>query len=183
MIAVLLFVLGCVGAKQPECVDNGNCHDGQACVEQTCQDVECLASIDCAFGNYCDLEESAYECRSGCASNDDCPAGEECNLDDNECEAYGCRNTDLDCGLGQFCDEDEGECYDAEGEFCTSCDDDPTDCGDSTCFSFNPDDRNHDNYCLAPCRVGEDDCPRGYDCVDVTEMGDYYCFADCTALP
>lgn len=188
MTALLLLVLGCIGAKAPECVDNGNCHDGQACVEQTCQDVECLASLDCAFGNYCDVEEAAYTCRPGCASDDDCPAGEECNLDDNECEAYGCRDTDLDCGLGQLCDEDEGECYEPEGEWCTVCDDpftgDPGTCGDGFCFNFNLDGNyDRDNFCLPSCRGEGDECARGYECLYVDGLDDYFCVTDCTALP
>src|SRR5687768_13082839 len=122
MIVLLLVLFGCNRVKAPECLDNGNCNDGQACIERECVDVECLASVDCAFGNYCRTEDDAYTCRAGCASDDDCRAGESCNVDDNECESYGCRDTDLDCPFGQVCEEDEGECFVPDGEWCTPCD-------------------------------------------------------------
>jgi hypothetical protein len=188
MIALLLVLFACNGAAAPECVDNGNCNDGEACIDKACVVVECLASVDCAFGSYCDVENNAYTCTVGCSSDDDCMAGEACNLDNNECEAYGCRDTDLDCSFGEVCDEGDGTCYEPEGEWCTPCSDpyfgDPDICGDGFCFNFNEDSNfNRDNFCLPACNGEGDACARGYECIDVSGGGDYYCVTNCTAVP
>jgi hypothetical protein len=187
MIAVLLLVLGCTGSVEGQCLDNGNCSDGQACIEKVCQDVECLAPLDCAFGSYCDVADDHYTCTEGCASDDDCEAGDECDVDSNECKPYGCRSTELDCALGQVCNERSGECTVPNGEWCTPCDDDPSACGDdATCFLF-PEydgDPNPPAYCLPTCDGEGDECPRGYECVDESGgLGQYSCATWCPYLP
>jgi hypothetical protein len=167
-----------------DCVDAGQCGDMQACIESRCTDVECLSSIDCGLEEYCNTEANAYTCASGCISDSDCPAGKACDTDANPCETYECRSTDLDCSWGEFCNPSSGECERASGDHCSTCD--PYDffgnggCSDSaSCFTF--DYYATTGYCLEACQT-EDDCPRGYECGDVTGLGDLYCFAWCPDL-
>lgn len=105
-----LFLLACTGGAGGECVDDGNCDDGQACVEATCVDVECLTSEDCDIGNFCHLK--THTCKPGCHEDSDCLAGEQCNQGANQCEQAGCRSTELDCHAGEVCDPVSGQCSD-----------------------------------------------------------------------
>lgn len=188
MIARLTLVglgLGALAScsKAPQCVDNGQCGDMQACIEEECVQVECLASAQCGLEQFCDVQRD-YTCKSGCEHNTDCQAGFDCNPDSHQCEAYGCRSTDLDCGYGEVCDESSGECKRAQGDHCKTCSDPyfGSGCNKGTCYLF--DEESFASYCVVDCNPSQEDaCPRGYECVDVLGDGaSYGCFAWCPSL-
>ena len=107
MLFTLLFVAcGLGGGGAPECVDNGECGELQACIEQSCEDVECVTSDTCEIGRFCDTER--YVCRDGCASDEDCLAGQECA--GSTCQDKPCRNSELDCTAGETCNPNTGGC-------------------------------------------------------------------------
>lgn len=170
-----LFVLsGC--NRAPECVDNGQCGRGQACVANECVDVECVNSSACSLEQYCDL--TTYACKDGCELDEDCRAGEICGTQSRQCESYGCRSTELDCALGEVCTA-SGTCQRASGAHCQACYDPyfGSGCGsNATCYAF--DEAGIESYCIVNC-TSNDQCPRGYECFDVTGYGDKGCFSWC----
>lgn len=105
-----------------DCQDNSQCDVMQACLEGSCEDVECLASSDCPLHSFCTTEAKTYTCREGCDTVDDCMAGEDCNTETSTCEAYGCRSTELDCPVGSTCNTASGECSEVAGLCTTTCD-------------------------------------------------------------
>jgi hypothetical protein len=170
---IWLFLLACGGATVP-CVDNGQCSEGQACIAEACEDVDCLTSSECAIQQYCD---SSYSCSTGCEQDTDCRAGETCNAVAAQCQTQACRSTELDCEVGQYCNESTGTCDSAQG-YCDTCN--PNNlfsCGNSGyCLSWN--DPNV-GYCWNYCD-SQSDCPRGFDCYD-PGLGSV-CIADCPWL-
>lgn len=195
---------GCIKTA-PACASTVECEEGLACVEEECRPVECLASEDCAINNFCDR---SYKCVEGCESADDCLAGEECNS--GECVSFGCRDTQLDCQYGEFCDTTTGECYQAEENYCKSCDvgASPTCSSDGiqgACFAdLNGEDcvtdrdcptgyrcdnfgagvgfACHTDACALECNPrDESPCPRGFDCIDGQD-GNFYCAGSCPWL-
>ena len=90
------------------CGNSSDCLEGELCVEQSCQIVDCATSLDCDLEEYC---TSNYECVSGCNEDEDCFAGDSCNVASKECESYGCQDTVLDCGIGEFCNPMTAECF------------------------------------------------------------------------
>jgi len=212
MLSLLFMLLACGGpsAGVTPCVDNGQCSEGQACVQDTCVAVECTSSSSCDLGQYCN--ETSWTCVGGCGDDSDCAAGETCNTESKECEEYGCRTTQLDCEIGEFCETDEssqdfGECYEDTRDHCQTCDSgdrnacsNNSDCwifevgdtcrGDSDCPSGQSCDlmsdfsfRCHVDRCLVECNTNQpDSCPRGFACQDITGLGDERCVADCTYL-
>ncbi len=190
MIPVLALLLGCPAGTQ--CVDRGDCGDLQMCNNGNCKDVSCSTSKDCGIGEYCDTTGN-FECKAGCTTDDDCLAGEACNADNHTCEEYECRTTALDCGLGERCDN--GRCDDALGMACDPCNDPlyydywtggytgGTGCGNNgTCvwFTYYADAP----WCLEQCipSQGEEACPRGFSCEDITGDNDYHCYAWCPSV-
>lgn len=77
VIAALATMLAaCGGPQYPNCNDDSNCHEGEYCVNGTCQ-----------------------QCRP---DGNDCPAGQECN--DGRCDAIpGWCGSSADCPSGQEC--------------------------------------------------------------------------------
>ena len=198
LIAVLLGVLtagtivsACAGGGEPiaACVDNGDCSEGEACLLDVCEPVQCLSSTQCGIREYCDDE--TYVCRAGCLEDTDCRAGEACNTGTNTCEAYGCRDTQLDCAIGETCNAVTGECVFDNSGHCDTCQPDPwgfEPSGSCTnrnavCGSFI--DAPDQYFCFQPCTApGQPDaCPRGYECID-NAFGDGfpYCIAFCPDL-
>ena len=206
---LLLFTACSTATRAPQCVDNGQCDEGQACQEGTCIVAECLNSSECALGEFCSPKH--FSCKPGCMDNTDCFAGEECDVDSRTCVAYGCRSTELDCAAGEFCDTDPnsntyGECYKDNVNHCKTCDIDRNNCptgmecfiselGDScwtdqdcpagqTCdlmsdFNFYC----HTDRCLNGCSPNaKNSCPSGFQCIDLSGIGDFYCLADCEYL-
>lgn len=182
LLFVFLTLAGCAGGG-PECVDNGGCADGQACILEVCEDVQCLASADCNIREYCDT--STYVCRAGCADDLDCPAGESCDVATNTCEAYGCRDTQLDCAIGEICREVTGQCEYAHDGHCDRCEPSPWDDSgtcrnpDAVCGTYD----GVESFCFEPCTQGAPDaCPRGYECVEQASFGGSFCSAYCPIL-
>jgi hypothetical protein len=137
---LLLLLSACDGSKAAEeCVQNGDCEEGQACIDGSCATVDCLSSAGCDIQQYCGDD---FTCKDGCDADEDCFAGERCDTSTNTCRDYGCRDTQLDCDYGQICDVVSGQCYDwAEdhpgADLCGSCDPSVTTgrCGnDGLCF-------------------------------------------------
>ncbi len=178
-LAALPLLSACGGEKAAACADNVDCEDGQACIDEECQDVTCLTSADCEIQQYCDAD---FECSAGCSIDDDCLAGQSCNTDTNQCQAYGCRNTQLDCNYGEQCDVTTGQCYVADEGLCTA-----------TCDIFSP-NCGGDSECVAmeyvgDCDAGDGDrgCPANSPCaiveVDESDTCDWFGFPDDSACP
>jgi hypothetical protein len=166
-------------SPEGDCTDHGQCGEMQACIENSCTDVECLSSSDCPLHNFCDKELNRYACNAGCEGDDDCVAGEECHEDYGTCEEYDCRETDLDCEYMENCVN--GECRADTSGHCQPCD--PTDWFDP-CFMncFYLDENTTDGYCLQDCRPQDEEaCPRGFECAETT-MGTHVCYAYCPWL-
>lgn len=199
----LVGVVGCKGNKGAACTYRSDCADLEACVDGTCEAVECFDSTDCAEGKFC---TQGRTCKAGCGSDLDCVAGETCN-DNNECAVYACRDTELDCAYGQYC-QSSGECVDSKKPHCDTCDATiNVDCGDNdtacvvwdapkTCNGSDSDCPSgyacdlfpdfqyycHQDRCLVTCDPDDaDPCPRGFACIDGILEGDpnAYCVGDC----
>ena len=169
-----LVLASCATEAEPACIDNGDCGEGQACLLETCQDVQCLSSSECGIREDCDDE--TYVCRAGCLESDDCQAGEECNAGTNTCEVYGCRDTDLDCSIGETCSQATGECITDDRGHCDRCEPDMWGDPSGTCRSADAFclgwEGEPDSFCLLQCEAPTD-CPRGYECVDTGQDFDF----------
>lgn len=185
IVLIAMMAIGCGTSSGPECIDNGDCSDGQACLLEVCEDVECLASEDCNIREYCNTE--TYVCRAGCEDDGDCIAGESCDTASNTCEEYGCRDTQLDCAIGEICREVTGECEFAHAGHCDRCEPDPFAWEmNGTCANRNAVCGTYDgveSFCFQPCVQGQADaCPRGYECVEQASFGGTFCSAFCPTL-
>ncbi len=201
MLWLALF-LACKPAQVADCTYDTDCGEDAICAEDgTCIEVECLDSVECDLGEYCNDD---YACEEGCAQDTDCDAGELC--DDNECASYGCRSTELDCPMGTYCDG--GECLNDDRNHCASCDaylGNPG-CGNNAeCFIFDAGDSCvndndcapgwscddvstggfssericHRDFCLVSCNPNAElTCPSGMSCVDYGG-GNNFCSGDC----
>ena len=189
LLALGVLLVGCGRRSAPvPCFDDGDCGGGgevEACVEGNCQAVDCLTSLDCAIGSWCDNERSedgsARElvCVDGCQGDPDCLAGTDCQ--EGVCLERPCRSTQLDCGMGEVCDETTGACEPAGAAYCAPCDStlttvddggtawDPCDdhflghpeCGGIGSFCIG--DGSGDTFCAPDCEL-DVDCPQGYAC-------------------
>lgn len=183
----LLFLFACSGGGlgAPECVDNGECTEGQACIDQQCEDVECLTSTDCPIAHVCHPKQ--YYCVPGCAEDEDCLAGQTCNSESHECVDAACRTTELDCHVGDVCDPVSGQCVEPANAVCeTGCHiyNSPNCPGGGTCVqSLSGQTCNSANDCDAgetcdPFLTSTDTCWSDGDCpVD----GSYCYFGQCVA--
>ncbi len=73
-LAAALLAVGC-GPTYPNCDTDSNCHEGEYCVNGTCQ--QCRGNQDCPAGQAC----NAGRCdpiEGYCNGNGDCPQGQEC---------------------------------------------------------------------------------------------------------
>ncbi len=179
-LLIIGLFLGCNQA--PECIDNGQCGEGQACVDDKCKDVDCLSSADCTLRQFCDTK--SWSCRDGCTDNEDCKSGEVC-LDDRKCHKMKCRNATLDCSVGQECVD--GECQDFQGHLCDTCD--PYEelmggqpCGPSGSCWLLEGASDTVGFCFPDCNPNADDpCPAGFTCEAFPDDG-HGCFAYCPTL-
>lgn len=174
IIALMLTLAGCGGSeKTPECIDNGGCPEGQACLDSQCKEVECLASNQCDLYNFCNPN---YKCQEGCESDADCRAGQTCDTTAHSCESYGCRSAALDCNYGEFCNTDSGDCF-SKGEVCKTCNAaNPYSCGSGAyCLQLRT---GGDGYCFNFCD-SDRDCPRGFECVELGAPYENVCVGDC----
>ena len=177
------------GGASIECVDNADCTDGEACLLNVCEPVQCLSSESCAIREFCDTD--TYVCRAGCEADEDCQAGESCNVGTNTCEVYGCRDTNLDCAIGEVCSPVSGQCQYAHNGHCDTCEPDLLwgdvngSCQDRDAFCLTFD--GEDFFCFQECTPGANDCPRGYVCDGTQDFDgdgriDYTCGAYCPTL-
>lgn len=180
--ALFLGLIACGGDPAPECIDNGQCDEFQACIEDVCVDVECLGSAICDIGEYCN--DKTYTCVDGCLEDADCMAGETCDPDTRTCEAYGCRSTELDCGVGTECNVATGECEAVNA--CNSCNaNNVNSCvGQGTQYCLVWDDPS-EGWCFPEC--GADfACPSGFSCYKNAQVSLFdtanVCIADCPWL-
>jgi hypothetical protein len=175
----LSLLIACTGKAGGECANNSDCSEGQACVDEACEDVDCVTSADCDIQQYCTED---YSCKLGCDGDDDCLAGQSCDMGTHQCEAYGCRDTQLDCDYGEKCDSTTGQCYVDDEDLCQT-----------TCDIFNPRCSGGD-ACIATAYVGECDagrgdvgCPANSPCaiveVDTSSTCDFFGFPDDSACP
>jgi hypothetical protein len=85
----------------PRCQSDGDCPDGQVCLEGQClaQGIPCGPNGQCPAGQFCGV---AGFCESGCASNDDCPPPSTC--DRGQCRMPQACGRDLDCPASYVCE-------------------------------------------------------------------------------
>ena len=159
LVPLLTLGLSCKPAGVP-CETTATCGELQACLDEVCRDVDCLANTDCALESYCDAE--LFTCLPGCSTSEDCIIGERCDVTTNTCVPRSCRDTQLDCELGQRCDQATGTCKKDPGDHCRPCSGDGQ-CGpEGACMRISSDDR---AYCFLRCSPEAfDPCPAGLQC-------------------
>src|SRR5690606_30132278 len=97
-VAAAMFSIGC-GPEYPSCDTDGDCHDGEFCVNGQCQ--QCREDADCGAGQACNGGR-CDDIPGYCSANTDCPAGQTCV--NNACVApEGYCATDADCPDGREC--------------------------------------------------------------------------------
>ncbi len=157
-----------------DCTSNADCLEGHACIGGACEAADCLARNDCPYGSYCDIQN--YQCAEGCRVDEDCHSGERC--ENRQCVDGGCTDTQVDCAFGEFCDLESGVCYDGGDLYCQECDAD-LECGGSENYCLQQD---AGSFCGVACYT-VDDCPQGYDCVEVQDQygnpRGSNCYAEC----
>lgn len=208
-MSALLFFVGLLACQteQPACVDNANCDEGEACVENECVVAECLESSQCDIGQFCDPVR--FTCRDGCERDTDCLSGQRCDRELLACVDAGCRSTELDCPVGELCDSVTGSCYEPTPPVCnntcdvgafsdscpgqTSCQVSATaetcnrdaDCEAGWfCDLFTDNNRYcHKDYCMPACQPQAEDpgCPAGFSCYE-DGFNSGVCLADCVWL-
>ncbi len=181
-----LLACGASGSDVPDCIDHGECAEGQACIADVCLDVDCMASSSCDIGQYCNPD--SFSCVDGCLEDEDCRAGEVCESDTRTCESYGCRSTELDCPVGTSCNVSTGECIAASA--CGGCNvNNVNSCqggGRGTSQYCLPYDDISVGYCFPECNRSDDSCPAGFYCyknlpIGLLQTADV-CIADCPWL-
>ena len=193
------------GPAEGECAVATDCPDGKQCVDSHCIQVDCTSSAECPFNSYCDTQ--SYACVDGCRDDGDCLAGYACDETARTCLEETCTETELDCEIGQICNQGSGQCQDDTRDHCGACDilnSNPNQCPGGQCYYFAGDSCQstadcdegyvcesipgigkicHADYCFMSCSpAAEDSCPRGFQCIDGSGMGDFVCFADCNFL-
>jgi peptidoglycan-associated lipoprotein len=71
----LAFIAGCGGPEYPNCEEDTDCHQGEFCVNNLCQ--QCRTNEDCGPGQTC-ASGACQNTPGYCGSNADCADGEEC---------------------------------------------------------------------------------------------------------
>ncbi len=187
IILLLLTGLACqVGGGAPgetelgegQCIDNGDCFEGEGCVDGSCAAADCIESSACALDSYCDAE--AKTCLAGCQEDADCGAGTRCEA--GTCVERGCRSSELDCQVGEVCNLSNGSCWTPRAS-CRSCALDPLSCGGgSHCLLFEGQEESEAS-CYDECST-QSDCPAGFSCSAIN-FGAFevkLCYADCSWL-
>lgn len=132
-----------------------------------------MSSADCAEPEtHCDL--ASHQCRPGCERDDDClSAADECV--DARCRPRGCTGN-YQCAFEEVCNLATGQCEHASGRHCeTPCDpSDESACGGNgnRCLSLQDRDGNAlGDFCFEACQPSPNECPQGYQCVDISDQG------------
>jgi len=191
---------------QGECSTADDCPQDKQCIDTHCIQVDCTTSVDCPFESYCDLAN--YACIDGCQEDSDCLSGEACDQVAATCAPAECQDTQLDCDYGQYCDAASGHCKDDTRPNCQACDatnSNPNQCPAGTCYILGSAATCtnsstcatgetcsnipgygkicHADFCLETCNPNvSEPCPRGYECLDASGLGDYVCYADCVYM-
>lgn len=88
LLLAALWAVGCGGPEYPKCDTDEDCHQGEFCVNNMCQ--QCRGDQDCAAGQRC--EAGACNAIPGyCNSAADCPDGQDCQ--NNLCVARAVAST------------------------------------------------------------------------------------------
>lgn len=89
--ATLALLIGC-GPQYPNCNDDSNCHQGEFCVNGTCQ--QCRpGGNDCPAGQQC-VDGRCDPIEGYCSSSGECPDGQECR--NNRCVTSASSATDVE---------------------------------------------------------------------------------------
>jgi hypothetical protein len=184
-------ICGDSGRCQAGCSSDAECPDGRVCTTGRCV-APCGDAAPCASPAVC---EADGHCRvpGGCTSSADCPEREtHCDIGSNRC-VPGCeRDADClaaadecvdgrcrergctgnyQCAFAQVCDLETGDCRDAGGRHCEpGCDPMVEDaCGaGNACVGLQDRDGNDlGQFCFEACRPSPNECPQGYQCVDI----------------
>lgn len=89
LAVTVIAVSGC-GPKYPNCNEDDDCHEGELCVNGTCQ--QCREDSDCPSGQQC-VGGRCDAIEGFCQSNADCPPGQECRND--RCVAPAVTSTEI----------------------------------------------------------------------------------------
>ncbi len=176
MRTLLLWMAACGSglgdSDEVECIDHGECEEGELCLTGSCARVECVSSDVCALESYCSAD--THVCVEGCEVEEDCLGGDTCDSAANQCVTPFCSDTEVDCDVGLLCNTDVGECQ-SVGDMCGECRT-STDCATAReeCFLV---DYDGNAFCFPSCNE-EADCPAGFDCLTVTG-GQSFCIGEC----
>lgn len=185
MRALALLIAAQVLSCQPagiECTTTAQCGGLQACIQDRCREVECVAASDCDLEFYCSNE--TFTCEAGCATSDDCFVGDRCDVETNTCVPRTCDDTQLDCDLGERCDTATRTCVQDPAPHCKPCRSDQA-CGASgVCAVLSTTGQ---AYCILECSPeAADPCPAGLQCsAQVDEQGNpagHRCVGHCGGL-
>lgn len=160
LTTLLVLLVGSCQPPGPACTTTADCGEKQACIEEECEDVECLASAECPIEAYCHPE--TYTCEAGCLSSDDCLTGDRCDVLTSTCVPRSCQATQIDCELGERCNLQTGECERDPEPHCEPCNF-PDECGPTgICAALTERGR---GYCFLQCSPEAfDPCPAGLQC-------------------
>lgn len=106
----------CYFGKCEECVKDGDCDEGDLCVNKSCAKT-CQSDVNCEDGQYC----SAGACHNKCNTDNPCAEGEACVT--GKCvEGFAACTDDSGCNDGFTCDaglcSKEGQYQMASGMVC-----------------------------------------------------------------
>jgi hypothetical protein len=161
----------CVGGRcVPPCGDAAPCTAPAECAPDGRCRVPggCATSADCPEREtHCDL--STHLCAPGCERDADClSAADECV--DGRCRERGCTGN-YQCAFEQICDLASGACEPAGGRHCEPGCDPMVEgaCGaGNACVGLQDRDGNDlGQFCFEACRPSPNECPQGYQCVDL----------------
>jgi hypothetical protein len=177
-----VLVFGLLSCKTPgvPCTSTAECGELQACIEERCEDVACLASTDCEIETWCN--PASYTCEPGCSTSDDCIVGDRCDTIARRCVSRSCRDTQLDCDLGERCTD--GVCERDPEPYCEPCNRNE-DCGPTGICAALTDSRR--GYCILECSPEAfDPCPAGLQCSfqqsSIDDVGEFRCIGLCDRL-
>src|SRR5688572_6670227 len=95
-LLALLAAAACSGPQYPNCQNDSQCHEGEFCVNGTCQQCRPDES-DCPSGQRC--VQGRCETPDGtCTGDGDCPDGQECR--DNRCVVRSLTSSETDLNGG-----------------------------------------------------------------------------------
>jgi Cys-rich repeat protein len=85
------------------CLEHTDCPPGQACIDNSCEEVDCITDAECLAGSVC-VDNTCVPIP--CVDDGDCPQGSECNQDLGVCQLEKLPGTD--CLVTNDCDDSTG---------------------------------------------------------------------------